>query len=64
MMNVGDRIMVNENAELFYLCEGHIIEVMEDGSYLVDLYRGNGRITQEEVNEYNVYFLEKELDLI
>lgn len=62
-MKIGDRVRVNEKERLFKGCEGIIIEI-EDGEYIVELYKGNDVITEEEIKEYDVYFSEDELDLI
>ena len=63
-MKVGDRIKVTHEYAIFTGCEGYIVEVESDGSYLVDLYKGNDIITEDEINEYYVYFTDKELELI
>ena len=64
---IGDRVRVVER-DLFGGCEGYICEIPgEDGwagSYLVDLYKGNDRITQEECDMYLVYFNDDNLELI
>ena len=62
-MKIGDRVRVNEKEGLYKGCEGIIIEI-EDGEYIVELYKGNDMITEEEIKEYDVYFSEDELDLI
>ena len=63
-MKIGDRVRVNEKESLYKGCEGSIIEIDDDGSYIVELYKGNNVITEEEIKEYDVYFNEDELDLI
>lgn len=63
-MKIGDRVRVNEKESLYKGCEGIIIEIDGDGSYIVELYKGNDVITEEEIKEYDVYFNEDELDLI
>ena len=63
-MKIGDRVRVNEKESLYKGCEGIIIEIDDDGSYIVELYKGNDVITEEEIKEYDVYFNEDELDLI
>ena len=63
-MKIGDKVRVNDNGRLFKGCEGTIIEIENDGSYLVELYKGNDVITEREIKEYDVYFIEDELDMI
>ena len=64
-MNVGDRIRVKtDKDELFAGCEGFIIEGEEEGYYLLDLYKGNGKVTDEELKMYNVYLPIDRVELI
>ena len=63
-MKIGDIVRVNNNNNLYSGCEGTIIEVDGDGSYLVELYKCNDVITEKEIKEYDVYFMEDEIDLI
>ena len=63
---VGDIVRIT-NDDLFDDCEGVILEAYDElwgGSYLIELYKGNERITQEEIDEYYIYFNDENLQLI
>jgi len=67
-MKIGDRVIVNNTHKIFAGCEGFIIEDPDtdfnDMGFLVDLYKGNDTVTEDELNEYYVYFNIDELDLL
>lgn len=63
---VDDIVRITHD-DLFDDCEGVILEAYDElwgGSYLIELYKGNERITQEEINEYYIYFNDENLQLI
>ncbi len=63
---VNDVVLIVHD-DLFNGCEGVIVEAFDEvwgGSYLIDLYQGNERITQEEIDEYYIYFNDENLKLL
>ena len=73
-MIIGTSVRVINKENLFYNCEGYILEVYdtydidgEDGyvvGYMVNLTKPNDRVTQEELDEYYVFFNKTELEKI
>lgn len=62
-MKIGDKIRVKENYNVLAGCEGYIIDI-EGNYYVVDLYKGNGRVTERELAEFHVYLKEKYIEKI
>ena len=63
---VDDIVRITHD-DFFDDCVGVILEAYDElwgGSYLIELYKGNERITQEEIDEYYIYFNDENLQLI
>lgn len=59
---IGDEVRIIEEG-LYEGCEGKIVDFINEG-YLVELFKSNGIITEEEMEEYDIYFIEEALELI
>ena len=62
-MKIGDRVRINETETLFVGCEGVIVEI-DGNDFVIELYKGNHKLTAEEASEYLIYCVESELELL
>lgn len=62
-MRIGDKVRVKENHKIFAGCEGIIID-KQGIFYIVDLYKGNDKVTEKELEEFSVFFKEDDLEKI
>lgn len=73
-MLIGTNVRVVNEDSLYYKCEGYILEVHDtydiDGEngyvvgYMVNLTKGNDRVTEKELDEYYVFFSVDEIEKI
>lgn len=62
-MKVGDKVRIIDRMELLKDCEGIIINIIDD-ILLIDLYKGNYRIPESEIEDYYLFFNEDSVEVI
>lgn len=66
-MEIGDKVRVkyNEKSDLFYGCEGVIAGFNESGQAMLEIYKRNERLADDDIlDQIWVYFEIEELELL
>ena len=62
-MKVGDKVRIIDRMELLKDCEGVIINIIDD-ILLIDLYKGNCRIPESEIEDFYLFFNKDSVEVI
>lgn len=62
-MKVGDKVRIIDRMELLKDCEGIIINIIDD-ILLIDLYKGNYRIPENEIEDFYLFFNKDSVEVI
>jgi hypothetical protein len=62
-VKVGDKVRIIDRMELLKDCEGIIINIIDD-ILLIDLYKGNYRISESEIEDFYLFFNKDSVEVI